>query len=124
MSETSFPPCGSERDRLVAQAVGWEWDEAWSIVWDNSAPGPAAFPLDRYPSSSDPDALAALEAWVDAAERGEDRGYQLHRQGTGRRLVHIWRSNHPAVYGAGDTIRDAATAALARWYLDTQEAKP
>ena len=98
-----MPPCGPERDRLVAEAVGWTWVEYADAI------------VVRCPSSSDPDALAALEAWADAAPPGEDRGYTLHRHGTGRRVVELWQSKRRATYGHGDTLRDAATAALVRW---------
>jgi len=110
MSETSLPPCGPERDRLVAQAVGWEWPATVAI-------GLEATRL-RYPSTIDADALAALEAWK-AEDIGRhvtvDLGYNV--------TVRLIESDRRAAFGQGPALRHAATAALVRWYLDTQEGK-
>ncbi len=111
MTNLEIPPCGPERDRLVAEAVGWEFFTLGGKSWCSIGVTGRAM----LPSQSDSDALAALEAWADAAPPGEDRGYTLHRHGTGRRVVELWQSKRRATYGHGDTLRDAATAALVRW---------
>ena len=106
-----MPPCGPERDRLVAEAVGWANVDLFEYlaVWDSLAR------CVRRPSQSDPDALAALEAW---AEKGA-RWYTHNRWPSGRHEVTLYpvgRINEVGAYQVeAPTLRDAATAALVRW---------
>ena len=67
MTNLEIPPCGPERDRLVAEAVGW--DERPTLRGEV----PRAFEHGygyRYPAPDDPDALAALADPYDGGGKG------------------------------------------------------
>ena len=111
MTDATIPPCGPERDRLVAEAVGWKHhDREWP--WNPVT-------LQYFsPSQSDADALAALEAWrlgngicsyAVASPDPDDPGFR----------VCMWYSTDgksvAGCEGTAPTLRDAATAALVRW---------
>ena len=124
MSETSLPPCGPERDRLVAQAVGWAYPEQHrkvvvsDRVWPDTGEAQWHYEGDdkpialewRCPSSSDADALAALEAWKEQ-EIGRhvtvDIGHCVH--------VCLYEPDRFSAFGQAPTLAGAATAALVRW---------
>ena len=106
-----MPPCGPERDRLVAEAVGWKFVTLGTDSWCS----PGVMGRVFRPSQSDADALAALEAW---AEKGA-RWYTHNRWPSGRHEVTLYpvgRINEVGAYQVeAPTLRDAATAALVRW---------
>lgn len=114
MTDTAIPPCGPERDRLVAQAMGWGWcgngEDGWCYT--------SAMRKVLRPSTCDADALAALEAWrlgngicsyAVASPDPDDPGFR----------VCMWYSTDgksvAGCEGTAPTLRDAATAALVRW---------
>ena len=101
MTDNVIPPCGPERDRLVAEAVGWTWVEYADAI------------VVRCPSSSDADALAALEAWCAAMEW--TRGFAHHRWGRKMHSVGLYSSGLLVSQAIEATLADAATAALVRW---------
>ena len=119
MSETSLPPCGPARDRLVAELLGWtavgmERDHRHTECVDfGVAPGDShRKPIPSY-STSDADALAALKAWK-AKTQGSvniildsapDAAFVALEDFEGDVLLY---ANRP-------TLADAATAALVRW---------
>lgn len=51
-----IPEPGPDRDRLVAEVVGWEWSDLWGCAVDSAG-------LARMPERDSADALAALLAW-------------------------------------------------------------
>ena len=107
MTDNVIPPCGPERDRLVAEAVGWTWVEYADAI------------VVRCPSSSDPDALAALEAWCKLVP-GRAVSIDLYFLPDGGTMCSCWDHADPdndmsPYVGRGFTLRDAATAALVRW---------
>ena len=100
-----LPPCGPERDRLAAEAVGWEWPATVAI-------GPETTRV-RYPSTTHADALALLEAWVEAWEPGS-RKYRIERWVDGHFSVYLWPVGFEWTACHGPTLGDAATAAAIR----------
>ena len=106
MTDNVIPPCGPERDRLVAEAVGWANVDLFEYlaVWDSLAR------CVRRPSQSDPDALAALKAWKEQ-EIGRhvtvDIGHCVH--------VCLYEPDRFSAFGQAPTLAGAATAALVRW---------
>ena len=117
MTDATIPPCGPERDRLVAEAVGWEWAVRWEDAWDAEAD------KSRYPSTSDADALAALEAWRLVGCRGvviqspvdlrDDDGYGPYCAEW--EVTLDYRGGSLVTVSVAPTLADAATAALVRW---------
>lgn len=100
-----IPECGPARDRLVAEVVGWVFDEATDICWDKF--------LMRSPSTTPADALAALEAWNAA---GATRGYRIDRYGGEKPRYRVQLYPLPTMSGSVCTeapiLPAAATAAL------------
>ena len=113
-NDTPIPPCGPERDRLVAEAVGWEFFTLGGKSWCSIGVTGRAM----LPSQSDSDALAALEAWrmgngicayAVASPDPDDPEF----------CVCLWYSadgkSVADCEASAPTLRDAATAALVRW---------
>ena len=109
-TDPPMPPCGPERDRLVAEAVGWSIPHPLIVVDGEQSM--------RAPSTSDADALAALEAWrtgngicsyAVASPDPVDPGFRacLWYSADGQSVADCEAS--------APTLRDAATAALVRW---------
>lgn len=98
-----LPPCGPERDRLAAHAVGWEWPVPFAL-W----PEPTRV---RYPSTTDADALALLEAWA-TTTAATTRGYGHNRYEGAWHVVTLIKNGVLVVTTAAPTLGDAATAAV------------
>jgi hypothetical protein len=98
-----LPPCGPERDRLAAHAVGWEWPATVAI-------GPETTRV-RYPSTTDADALALLEAWV-TTTAATTRGYGHNRYEGAGHVVTLFKNGNPVAWANTPTLGDAATAAV------------
>lgn len=129
MTNLEIPPCGPERDRLVAEAVGWDEvsDGLGGTLWVDAANKPTGYYSPNAmgkagrpfrPSQSDADALAALEAWrtgngicsyAVASPDPVDPGFRacLWYSADGQSVADCEAS--------APTLRDAATAALVRW---------
>ena len=104
MPDAPLPPCGPERDRLAAHAVGWEWPATVAI-------GPETTRV-RYPSTTDADALALLEAWV-TTTAATTRGYGHKRfDGMTGHVVTLTKNRVLVAYAGAPTLGDAATAAV------------
>ena len=121
MTNLEIPPCGPERDRLVAEAVGWKEvsDGLGGTLWVDAANKPTGYYSPNAmgkagrpfrPSQSDADALAALKAWKEQ-EIGRhvtvDIGHCVH--------VCLYEPDRFSAFGQAPTLRGAATAALVRW---------
>lgn len=106
MTNLEIPPCGPERDRLVAEAVGWEFFTLGGKSWCSIGVTGRAM----LPSQSDADALAALKAWKEQ-EIGRhvtvDIGHCVH--------VCLYEPDRFSAFGQAPTLAGAATAALVRW---------
>ena len=105
MTDNAIPPCGPLRDRLVAEAVGWEWMKHVNIAWD------AETADTRRPSTCDADALAALKAWK---FRGTARTVAIEFNCDGSVWVELFEED-AFTCAHVSTLADAATAALVRW---------
>lgn len=103
MPDAPLPPCGPKRDRLAAHAVGWERPVPFAL-WPELT-------RERYPSTNDADALALLEAWVEAGEPGS-RKYRIERGVDGHFSVYPWPVGFEWAACHGPTLGDAATAAV------------
>lgn len=112
MTDIEIPPPGPARDRLVAEAVGWGWIDKVAAAHDY------AKNMWYFPSTSDHDALAALDAWWG----NEGRWYVVrrwkHDDGVS---VTLYDGVGSMPFGSAPTLREAASAALARWALDRRE---
>ena len=134
MSDSTIPPCGPERDRLVAEAVGWKEvsDGLGGTLWVDAANKPTGYYSPNAmgkagrpfrPSQSDADALAALEAWRLVGCRGvviqspvdlrDDDGYGPYCA-EWEVTLDYWGGSLVTV-SVAPTLADAATAALVRW---------
>ena len=111
MTNLEIPPCGPERDRLVAEAVGWEFFTLGGKSWCSIGVTGRAM----LPSQSDSDALAALEAWRTVPDT--IRSYVLSAPNI---IDPEWRLSLDTDFdeltrASAPALRDAATAALVRW---------
>ena len=99
-----LPPCGPERDRLAAHAVGWmHWDRSWP--WHPQRMQYLA------PSTTDADALALLEAWA-TTPAATTRGYGHNRYEAAVHVVTLFKNMVLVAYATAPTLGDAATAAV------------
>lgn len=99
-----LPPCGPERDRLAAEAVGWmHWDCSWP--WHPQRMQYLA------PSTTDADALALLEAWA-TTTAAATRGYGHNRYEGAGHVVTLFKNGNPVAWANAPTLGDAATAAV------------
>ena len=117
MTNLEIPPCGPERDRLVAEAVGWEFFTLGGKSWCSIGVTGRAM----LPSQSDADALAALEAWRTVPDT--IRSYVLS---TPNIIEPEWRLSLGTDFdewtrASAPTLCDAATAALVRWRNERSE---
>ena len=64
--DAPIPPCGPERERLVAEAVGWKFFTLGTDSWCS----PGVMGRVFRPSQSDADALAALADPYDGGGKG------------------------------------------------------
>lgn len=117
MPDAPLPPCGPERDRLAALAVGWTdvWQQRYhrhtECVNHGVRPGKPGREAVPHYSTINADALALLEAWVEAGEPGS-RKYRIERWVDGHFSVYLWPVGFEWAACHGPTLRDALTAAV------------
>lgn len=118
MPDAPLPPCGPERDRLAAEAVGWtavgqeRYHRHTESVNHGVRPGKPGREAVPHYSTNNADALALLEAWCHVADGTRSYGHSRYSRGVS--AVMLFKDGVTVVVASAPTFADAATAAVIR----------